>query len=163
MSHMPAEFERVIEIARNTYGEDFFISGGCGVLAALLAEVAQAKGQHGSLYLMIRVTDGDSCLSHICFSSLILNDTYDITGGDGADERWVNRIIDECMEMREEDPAFEYEELILDADSDIFAILKDITSEHFLNVPLHWVEAHYLSLRDRALSVAGLSAKTAAA
>lgn len=163
MIDMPAEFERVIDMARTTFGEYFFISGGCGVLAALLAEVAQAKGLHGSLYLLIRVTDGDSYLSHICFGSSILTDTYDITGGDDAFERWEQKIHDECLEMRGEDPAFEYEKVVLDADSNIFEILKDITSEHFLNVPLHWVEAHYPSLRDRALSVAGFPPKTAAA
>lgn len=161
MSTIPEDFAEVIAMARNAYGEDFFVCGGCGVFASLLAEVAQAKGQMGSLYLIIQVSDGDSLLSHICFSDPISNDMYDITGGQGADQRWERFIQEESLGW--EDPAFEYEEVLIDHDSDILAILKNLTSEYFLNVSEDWVDSHYLSLRNQALSVAGLTGEEAAA
>jgi hypothetical protein len=156
---MPTEFANTIDLACSIYGKDFFTSGGCGVLAALLAEVTHAKGEYGSLYLIIRVGDGDSWLSHICFNDHISNDCYDINGGDGADEQWEHLIYSQCIENNEEDPAFEYSEIFLDSQSDIFAILKKLSSEYFLNVSKQWVENHYPDLRDRVLSAAGLGEK----
>ena len=148
---IPSDFTKAIEIAKKEYGTEFYIDGGCAVMAALLADVAKNKNEFGEFLILIRVTDGDSYVSHVCFHHNETKDTYDISGGDDAEERWTTKIINECREMREEDPAFETESISFDKTSDIYEVLKVISSDYFLSIGSKWVEENYKSLRDKVL------------
>lgn len=145
--------ELVSAILCNEYDKDFFTSGGCGVFAALLAEVAARDGQHGEFNLVMREDiDGDQWLSHITYyhyeSSLDLD-----VGGRDAEDRWMAKISEE-VEEDGEDPS----ELVFDnigvavgPEDDIMKILLDTTEQYGLNVGQDWVQEHYPRLRERVL------------
>lgn len=143
----------VSAILINDFGKDFFISGGCGVFAALLAEVAASDGQHGELNLVMREDlDGDQWLSHITYyhyeSSLDLD-----VGGKEAEDRWMARISEE-VEEDGEDPSelmFDNIGVAVGPGDDIMAIILDVTDRYNLNVEEDWVKEHYPKLRDRIL------------
>jgi len=143
----------VSAILINDFGKDFFISGGCGVFAAILAEVAASDGQHGEFNLVMR-EDFDDCqwLSHITYYHYESSLDYDV-GGKDAEDRWMAKISQEAEEEGE-DPSeliFFNIGLSVGPEDDIMAMLLDMTDRYDLNVREDWVKEHYPKLRDRIL------------
>lgn len=163
---IPTEFAKAIEIAGSLYGQHFFMSGGCGVLAALLADVARAKGEDGTFYMIFRTLGSDYFIQHVCFKHEQSNDIYDIWGGN-APANLITPIVKQArMEMEQEGrredyiedqlPTFDFDRISIPFDTDIMETLKKMSAFYGLRVGPKWVECHYPELRDRVFEATGL-------
>ncbi|MGX1201178.1 hypothetical protein [Marinobacter sp. MBR-105] len=154
--NLPTEVELTMAFCRDKYGTEFFTSGGCGVFAALLADVALAIGHGpGTFWLIMRESeDGrEQWLSHICYEHPADGGLYDIHGGPRADEHWMDKVSEEAR--AEDEPTPEFFDLCHESASTsegIYQQLIELTKEYCLNTKVSWVAAHYPALRDALLS-----------
>lgn len=152
-NHDISHLEAVIERCKDLHGEQFFVEGGCAVLAALLAQAAQSKGESGDFVLLIRENeDGETWLSHICYHHHPSNRVIDITAFDRADELWMDNIALSCAEMREPEPEFRLEAVEASPKSDILSTLRQLIQAWRLNVNADWLDRHYETLAQATAS-----------
>lgn len=162
MVKVPEAYKAVINMAIKENGVDFYTDGGCGLLAALLAEVAIKNGGHGLFNLIMRGDfEGDRWLSHVTFDQSHSDLDLDV-GGDDASYRWVERILKEEEEENGTDPddvEFDDEIIAFGPGDDIKSILWKITEDYDLAVNVEWLEEHYDRLKARALKIADKAMK----
>lgn len=139
----------VVARCREAHGRDFFIEGGCAVLAALLAQAAQLKGETGELVLVIRRNDDETWLSHACYLHHPSNRVIDIDNLERADEYWMDTITQCCLENREPEPEMDCQCIPVGLDTDIAALLYQITEDWRLTVKAAWLDENYQELASR--------------
>lgn len=151
---VPSEFKKVINILEDEKPKHFLYAQGCGLVAALFAEVAQAQGESGSFYLIYPVLEGGRYTPHICFKHFAGFHTYiyDAENGHNAAKQYELDHTNECDEEDLGKPSFEYEEIAVTETSDIRKILKDIHHQHSLGIRPEWLDQNYCNLRGRILS-----------
>lgn len=165
-NNMPVEFKKAIEAARAIKGEDFFMKGGCGVFAILLAEIAQAKGESGTIHMIHHRLGDDSYIMHVCFNHDQSGDIYDIRGGNASSSLTSPIIERERKEMelegRSEDyiedqlPTFETDEIRFPSDKTLYEMLIKMTDFFKLRVTSQWIRENYADLRNQVFEAAGL-------
>lgn len=161
MNTAPEYLKPVLSDLQRQYGRKFFLEGGCGVAAAIMAEVALSQGAHCNLNLIMREDEvGDEILSHIALSLFVdraSNDPIEIDiDGDDAYDRWVESW--EALELEDEGEIISsFDERWVDLTGDDVNIkeeLKRVTEDYGLNVGVEWIDEHYDRLKARALKVA---------
>lgn len=154
-NNIPAHFQAAINVALSQDIPEFYTEGGCGVMAALLAEASAFYGGGGHFNLIMRGDSGrDTHVSHVTFipSGHFLD--LDVHGSN-AEENWIEFITDEVKQEGGDlsELVFDSEHLCIAAGADnIQGTLELITEEHDLIVDVDWVRKNYPKLRDMLLS-----------
>jgi len=159
---IPAQYQAVINVALSQDLPEFYTEGGCGVLAALMAEAAAIYGYGGELNLIMRTETGacHPCVSHITFIPDDAALDLDIHGPD-AEDGWIEFLCDDARE-NDEDPAdidLHNESIRIEFGDDIQTVLEELTEEQDLTVNVDWVQENYPKLKSMLIqSIAALPA-----